>query len=167
MNFFLESAVSTKSEVLNKELEISQHLARKIGMELKTARKEKKLSISTIETDLKISRQQIQNFESGYFQNLPEAIYALGFLKSYSDYLDANTDEIIEEFKTVLNAKVKIDDRPIGFKRIPETKKKSLLYTFIIATILYFLLYIGWNNYSHTGRIISAQQENIEIKKIT
>ena len=128
----------------------NQEIATKIGEQLRSARLQKNINLDIIADELKIRTHHLENFENGNYHELPETTYALGFIKSYAQYLNMQTDEILTEFRTILNSRENNDKNIVGIQEAP-ISRTSLYYVFIAAAILCFLLYVVWINYSQSG----------------
>ena len=70
-----------------------------VGQILLTARSSKNLSISDIANELKISQNIIIDLENDNIKNNPDIIFNIGHLRSYSNFLELDTDTIIKKFK--------------------------------------------------------------------
>ena len=127
-----------------------QQIATKIGEQLRIARKENNISLETIADELKIRQHHLENFENGNYQELPETTYAMGFIKSYGQYLNIQTDDILDEFRSVLNSRGENDKNILGIQEAP-VSRTSLYYIFLAALSLCFILYVIWINYSQSG----------------
>ena len=57
-------------------------------------------SIEEIEAALRIRACQIEAIESGDLKKLPGKVYALGFVRSYAEYLGLDGDKMVKLFKT-------------------------------------------------------------------
>ena len=70
-----------------------------IGEILKTNREYQKISISDVSKELKISQEILLNLENNYFKKDADSVFTIGHLRSYSSFLDLNTNEIVDQFK--------------------------------------------------------------------
>ena len=70
-----------------------------VGQILLIARNSKNLSISDISIELKISKSNIIDLENDNIKNNPDIIFNIGHLRSYSNFLELDTDTIIKKFK--------------------------------------------------------------------
>ena len=99
-----------------------------IGLIMREKRLEKNLSITDVVNSLCIRKNYINAIEDSRFEDLPGTAYAIGFIRSYSDFLELDTKEIIANFKedmqqeqgaskkipiTTLPKKITKDDLPI------------------------------------------------------
>lgn len=70
-----------------------------IGTILKQAREERGLDISAVAEELMIRRFYLEAMEEGAFHELPERVYATGFVRSYATYVGLDPVEASEQFK--------------------------------------------------------------------
>lgn len=70
-----------------------------IGEKLRAAREAKKLSIRDVVEDTNISQPYIDALEEEEFDKFPSETYLIGFLRSYSEYLKLDTEEMIQAYK--------------------------------------------------------------------
>ena len=88
----LTGLVSMNSEDAN------PHLNPEIGRSLKWARTERGLRLWQVEEATKIRARYLQDLERENFDVLP-AVYVLGFLKTYADYLGLNGEALSRQLK--------------------------------------------------------------------
>ncbi len=69
-----------------------------IGETLRLKREELHLSLEDISQKLRIRLIFLQALEEGKIDQLPGIAYASGFLRSYADFLDLNSEELIKRF---------------------------------------------------------------------
>ncbi len=70
-----------------------------IGDKLKQAREAKKLSIKNVALDTNMSPTYIEALEVEDFEKFPGETYIIGFLKTYSEYLKLDPDEMVMLYK--------------------------------------------------------------------
>lgn len=70
-----------------------------IGIRLKQAREAKKLTIKNVSLDTNMSPSFIEALEDEDFDKFPGETYIIGFLKTYSEYLKLDPDEIVMLYK--------------------------------------------------------------------
>ncbi len=71
-----------------------------VGRMLEEARLNKGITLDKVEADLKIRKFYVLAMESGRWEELPGYAYAVGFLRTYAEYLGLSGDEIVEEYRT-------------------------------------------------------------------
>ena len=114
-----------------------------VGQILSIGRNSKNLSIKDIAIELKISTSIIIDLENDNIKNNSDIIFNIGHLRSYSNFLELDTDTIIEKFKDDLsfNSKEeKINITPIienNFFKIEKFFAASIIL--IIFTSFYFI----------------------------
>lgn len=111
-----------------------------IGEILKNKRQSLNLSLDDIVEVLRIKKSYLEALENDNFMLLPGNAYAIGFLKSYSSYLNLNVSEIIDLYKQVMSQNDvsveffnSVDDKPLV--------KDSLINTnYVIIFVLVCIL---------------------------
>jgi transcriptional regulator with XRE-family HTH domain len=69
-----------------------------IGYRLARAREARGLTLEDAERDTRISRRYLEALEDEHFEAIPAPVYARGFLRSYSQYLGMDPQEILALF---------------------------------------------------------------------
>ncbi len=75
-----------------------------VGEILRRARVHYNQSLMEVESNLRIRSTQIQAIEEGDFAKMPGRVYAIGFVRSYSEYLGLDGDKMVGLFKAQYNA---------------------------------------------------------------
>lgn len=70
-----------------------------IGTQLKDARTKKTLSLEDVHGRIKIHPRVLQLLEEDKFDKLPSPLFAKSFLKSYAEFLEINSEEIVEAYE--------------------------------------------------------------------
>ena len=71
---------------------------RELGSRLERAREARGLTLEDAERDTRISRRYLQALETEQFEAIPAPVYARGFLRSYSQYLGLDPQEMLSLF---------------------------------------------------------------------
>ena len=114
-----------------------------VGQILLIARNSKNLSISDISIELKISKSIIIDLENDNIKNTPDIIFIIGHLRSYSNFLELDSDTIIIKFKDQVSFNIKDEKKNISpivennFFKIEKFFAASLIL--VIFTSFYFL----------------------------
>ena len=114
-----------------------------IGQILSAGRNSKNLSINDISIELKISKSIITDLENDNIKNDPDIIFNIGHLRSYSNFLELDTDIIIKKFKDEVSFNIKEEKKNItpivenDFFKIEKFFAASIIL--IIFTSFYFL----------------------------
>jgi transcriptional regulator with XRE-family HTH domain len=86
-----------------------------LGTRLVRAREARGLTLEDAERDTRISRRYLQALESEQFEAIPAPVYARGFLRSYSQYLGLDPQEMLDLFP-------RDDDAPPSYGREPQQR---------------------------------------------
>ncbi len=78
-----------------------------VGEILRRARVSEKLSLETVEQNIRIRASMLQAIEDMDLDKLPGWIYTVGFIRSYSDYLNLDSDKMVALLKSQLGDKKK------------------------------------------------------------
>ncbi|MBI2766210.1 MAG: helix-turn-helix domain-containing protein [Chloroflexi bacterium] len=71
---------------------------RELGARLMRAREARGLTLEDAERDTRINRRYLQALEAEQFEVIPAPVYARGFLRSYSQYLGLDAQEMLSLF---------------------------------------------------------------------
>ncbi|MDR1486439.1 MAG: DUF4115 domain-containing protein [Deltaproteobacteria bacterium] len=88
-----------------------------LGGRLKEEREKAGLTRSDIALRTKIALDQIANIEDGRISNMP-GVYARGFLRSYCDYLNLNTEEILTAYRRLTSQQEMDSSKPLTSKYV-------------------------------------------------
>ena len=121
-----------------------------VGQILSSERNCKNLSINDIAAELKISKNIIIDLENDNIKNNPDIIFNIGHLRSYSNFLELDTDTIIKKFKNDLSFNINKEKKNItpivenNFFKIERLFAASLIL--IVFSSFYFLFIYENNN---------------------
>lgn len=73
-----------------------------IGASLRESRRETGQELRAVAAALRIRRLHLEAIEEGRFDDLPGQAYALGFVRTYADYLNLDSDWVVERFREEL-----------------------------------------------------------------
>jgi len=136
-----------------------------VGQILLIARNSKNLSIIDISIELKISKSIIIDLENDNIKNNSEIIFNIGHLRSYSNFLELDTDTIIQKFKDQVSFNSKEEKKNItpivenNFFKIEKFFAASLIL--IIFTSFYFL-FVDQNDNEINFALIPDIPESLE-----
>ena len=136
-----------------------------VGQILSIARNSKNLSISDISIELKISKSIIINLENDNIKNNSDIIFNIGHLRSYLNFLELDTNTIVEKFKDQISFNTieeKNNITPIvenNFFKIEKFFAASII--FIIFTSFYFL-FINQNDNEINFALVPDLPESLE-----
>ncbi|MDC3083129.1 DUF4115 domain-containing protein [Pelagibacteraceae bacterium] len=136
-----------------------------VGQILLIARNSKNLSIIDISIELKISKSIIIDLENDNIKNNPDIIFNIGHLRSYSNFLELDTDTIVQKFKDQVSFNSKEEKKNItpivenNFFKIEKFFAASLIL--IIFTSFYFL-FVDQNDNEIKFALIPDIPESLE-----
>ena len=136
-----------------------------VGQILSNERNSKNLSIQDISIELKISKNLIIDLENDNIKKNVDIIFNIGHLRSYSNFLELDTDTIIERFKNDIsfnNQEKKKNITPMvenNFFKIEKFFAASIIL--VIFTSFYFL-FIDENNNETNYALVPDIPESLE-----
>lgn len=80
------------------------------GSDLRIARERRGEHMRAIAESLRIRRVQLEALEESRYDDLPGRAYAVGFVRSYAEYLGLDSIEIVERYKSELDAHLAKDE---------------------------------------------------------
>lgn len=92
------------------ELDLNFHTDMPVGEILRRTRLHYGQSLQQVEVVLRIRASQLNALETGDHSQLPGRVYALGFVRSYSEYLGLDGDKMVHLFKQQFGGKQKKPD---------------------------------------------------------
>jgi cytoskeleton protein RodZ len=129
----------------------AESLMREVGAQLRQRRLERGEDLDDVARSLRIKPSYLLGIEQGDLSALPGRPYALGFLRSYADYLGFDGEELVGKIKAAvadLTDRTRLRIRmPLPENRLPKTP------VVVISLALVFGLYAGWSHISRSGRV--------------
>ncbi|MCG2675939.1 helix-turn-helix domain-containing protein, partial [bacterium] len=113
-----------------------------IGLTLQQARRKRKLKLETISKKTKISIRYLKALEAEDWDAFPAPTYAQAFLRSYANFLNLDSDELVQEYKKYMEATAEV---PATKRLIPKgmrTKKIAILP--VVISIMVLIIWGGW-----------------------
>lgn len=110
-----------------------------VGSALRAERERRNLTVDDVAANLRIRRTLIDAIEHGRFKELPGAPYAVGFIRTYAEFLELDREEMIRRFH--VEAQGLENRKELNFpKPLPESRLPGgvlLLLSAVIAAIAY------------------------------
>ncbi|MDB4860568.1 DUF4115 domain-containing protein [Alphaproteobacteria bacterium] len=114
-----------------------------VGDILKKTRESKKISLSNVSKELKISEVTLSNLENNYLQKDIDRVFIIGHLRSYCSFLKLNHNEIIELYKLqhfpLEKKNMEIEKPKFEYKFLYSNKLISASLMLLIFGSFYFL----------------------------
>ena len=136
------------------------------GKYLKEVRTRNHIKLKTISKDLKISLSFLEALENDDFSKTPGGVYDIGFIRSYSDYLNLNSDLIVEEYKkqiafSTVKDPIVLPKPIVGFNPFISYKAISFFSVIIISGFFYFM-FVSRSEFNNEFAITSDIPEELE-----
>ena len=120
---------------------------------LRRAREKHGQDVRSVAQVLRIRQAYLEALESGRFDRLPGMAYALGFLRTYAEYLGLNANNIVDRFKEEVQEPERqtelVFPEPVAEARIPGGA------IILISVVLLGVAYGGWFYLSNQGRSVA------------
>ncbi|MFQ5774847.1 MAG: RodZ domain-containing protein [Kiloniellaceae bacterium] len=124
-----------------------------VSAALRRAREAHGQDLRTVAQVLRIRQAYLEALEAGEFDRLPGTTYALGFLRTYAEFLGLDGHEIVDRFKEEVQGAERrtelIFPEPVTEGRIPGGA------IILISVVLLGLAYGGWFYLSNQGRTVA------------
>ncbi len=120
-----------------------------VGSELRRAREARNIDIERASRDLKIRGEYLDALEQSKVYALPGVPYAIGFLRTYAEYLDLDVTEMVRRFKAEITDMQ--DDSDLVFPKPVKEGRLPGRALGILSIVLMAAAYGGYYLYSHSG----------------
>ena len=115
-----------------------------VGESLKQGRIRRKTSLIKISKILNISINYLEAIENDEFSKTPGGVYTIGFIRTYANYLNLDSNEIINTYKNQISLSESSKSielpKPIeAFHPLQFTRMISLLAVVSISIVFYFM----------------------------
>ena len=167
---------SDSQTVAQEEIEELEELEPTIGQLLRDARVEQNLSLDAVVQATRIRLTHIEDIESDRFDRIPSRGYLVGYIRNYSKFLNLDSEEITQKFKSSLSEETELgansfsrhgDSR--GFGEILRTNPSIIFGTLVAIAVLLVagaLWYVFTNtdlgNTDASEEVPSSTQSSVE-----
>lgn len=103
-----------------------------VGQDLRTARLRRGDDLATVSRALKIRKDHLEALEEDRLEALPGRTYAVGFVRSYADYLGLDAVQCVERFKAEIAGR---SDQSTQIKVIDEDEHRRLPQGWVVIAI--------------------------------
>lgn len=140
----------------------------KLGEYLRSAREKQNLSYADVSKIIKIKESFLVALEEENFSEMPPEPFITGFIKSYANFLDLNTQEAIDLYKNSSDIdEVVVTELPADITQIKATtvSKKGLnllVFKSIVFVLLLILIIFGAYNFLSKYKTESVKQQIVE-----
>jgi cytoskeleton protein RodZ len=129
----------------------AETLMREVGAQLRQRRLERGEDLDGIAKSLRIKPAYLFGIEQGDLSALPGRPYALGFLRSYADYLGFDGEDLVGKIKAAvadLTDRTRLRIRmPLPENRLPKTPVVVISLAVVVG------VYAGWSYINHSRRM--------------
>ena len=119
-----------------------------VGQDLRTARLRRGEDLATVSRALKIRKEHLDAVEEDRIESLPGKTYAIGFVRSYANYLGLDTTAMVERFKEEISGRH--GEQALALAPVPDEETRHLPQGWrIVAGVVVLLLgYGAWHLFS-------------------
>jgi len=110
-----------------------------VGQDLRAARLRRGDDLATVSRALKIRRDHLEALEEDRFEALPGRAYAVGFVRSYADYLGLDPMQCVERFKGEIAGRNEVQPT-VGPP--PEAETSRLPQGWLVIGVVVFILIV-------------------------
>lgn len=139
--------------------------AESVGAELRAARLRRGEDIRSIAQSLRIRRDQLEALEESRYDALPARAYAVGFVRSYAEYLGLDSRHVVERYKVELDRQEATNAGDLHFPdgKAEEERRLPRGTALIVALVVAAGIYGGWLLTKSTDEMLAARvTENAE-----
>ena len=128
---------------------------------LKEAREKKGITLAEVSHALKISKSYLNALEMEDFDDLPEPVFARGYIKSYCQYLEIDSREIFDKYNDFLSSKEPVTYEPLRTTPVKERRRIRLagLPTWILSIAALVFLIVAVLSYQ-----IKKEKNKMELR---
>ncbi|MBO6634181.1 helix-turn-helix domain-containing protein [Parvibaculum sp.] len=118
--------------------------AESVGADLRAARLRRSEDLRSIAQCLRIRRDQLEALEESRYDALPARAYAVGFVRSYAEYLGLDSRHVCERYKAELDRNEAETAASLNFPDASEEKRLPRGTALIVALVVAAGAYGGW-----------------------
>lgn len=137
-----------------------------VGQDLRAARLRLGEDLATVSRTLKIRKDHLEALEEDRFEALPGRAYAVGFVRSYSDYLGLDSVQCVERFKLEIAGRGEAE-LPVMQEVIEERKLPHgwlVIAAVVTALIVYGAYHLAMSADSLANQPVAAVPQQFEPK---
>ncbi|TDF98160.1 helix-turn-helix domain-containing protein [Paenibacillus piri] len=139
-----------------------------LGQLLRKARMENKISLEDLEEATKIRKRYLEAIEEGDYKILPGNFYVRAFIKSYSEAVGLDPNEVLRLYQNVIPAtEAEKNIEPIRSKRSGRNTEKIgkwasniMMVSFVVLILGIIYYYLNMNYPNHMDDVKPANEQN-------
>ena len=125
-----------------------------VGQDIRTARQRKGEDLATVSRALKIRKDHLEALEEGNIHALPGRPYAIGFLRSYAEYLGLDPAQCVERFKAEIAGRDGADE-PLPQLSVEEDRQMPQGSLIFLVLLVIAVVYGGYYLSVSANRMLS------------
>ncbi|MDE2134169.1 MAG: DUF4115 domain-containing protein [Alphaproteobacteria bacterium] len=129
-----------------------------VGQDLREARLRRGDDLATVSRVLKIRKDHLEALEEDRFEALPGRTYAVGFVRSYADYLGLDAVQCVERFKAEIAGRSDESPPPITVIDEDEHRRLPQGWKIIAGVVLVLVLYGAYQLAESADRMLREPQ---------
>jgi len=114
-----------------------------VGLDLRAARQRRGDDLAMVSKALKIRKDHLEALEESNIQALPGRTYAIGFVRSYAEYLGLDPTQCVERFKAEIAGRDQAGDE-VRFPELVEDSKLPHGTVIFLVLLLIGVVYGGY-----------------------
>ena len=127
-----------------------------VGQDLRAARLRRGDDLATVSKSLKIRKDHLEAIEEDRLDALPGRTYAVGFVRSYSDYLGLDVGQCVERFKAEIAGRTDAETvQPVNVIDEDEHRRLPQGWKIIAGVVLLLMGYGAYYVLSSTSSMMS------------
>lgn len=112
-----------------------------VGQDLRAARLRRGDDLASVSKALKIRKDHLEALEEDRIENLPGRTYAIGFVRTYAEYLGLDAGQSVERFKTQIAGRTEEPSPAITVIEDEENRRLPQGWKIIVAFVLLLVAY--------------------------
>jgi cytoskeleton protein RodZ len=129
-----------------------------VGQDLHAARLRRGDDLATVSKVLKIRKDHLEALEEDRVDALPGRTYAVGFVRSYADYLGLDAVQCVERFKAEIAGRSDESAPPITVIDEDEHRRLPQGWMIIAGVVLVLVLYGAYQLAESAGRMLNEPE---------
>jgi cytoskeleton protein RodZ len=129
-----------------------------VGQDLRAARLRRGDDLATVSRALKIRKEHLEALEEDRMEALPGRTYAVGFVRSYADYLGLDAVQCVERFKAEIAGRSEEVPQQINVMAEDEQRRLPQGWKIIVCVILIVVLYGAYLLWQQADRMLGEPQ---------
>lgn len=126
-----------------------------VGQDLRTARLRRGDDLATVSRALKIRKDHLEALEEDRIDALPGRTYAVGFIRSYADYLGLDAVQCVERFKAEIAGRNDSAIEPITVIDEDETRRMPYGWKAMAVAVVALVLYGAYQLAASADRMLN------------